>query len=594
MLYPQTNRCRSAFDLSGFWRIKADPDGIGAKNQWMNGFEADAEVGVPGSWNEQLAELGMMNYVGVVWYQKSFFIPAGLSRSKIYLRFGSADFHARIWLNGRFAGEHQGGYLPFECDITDIIDDDAENSVIVSIDNRLSHDTIPQGVTHDDYTAFGKQRDQTYPATVFDFFAYGGINRHVSLLAVHETHLRKIHVDSEIDGSSGSLIFSTALNDTAASPVLVVSLYDGERKIDEVRPEKNASTFEGRFSIKSCQFWSPEDPHLYTLRFEVFEDERLVDEYILDTGVREIKVTETDILLNGKPVFLKGFGKHEDFAVLGKGLSYPLIVKDFQLMKWIGANSFRTSHYPYAEEVMQLADRMGFLVIDEVPAVSLNFRHVTDRTLDAHIRSISELIERDRNHPSVICWSVANEPGIWGEAESISVVAENYWTRIFSHTRDLDPSRPITLPTFPKWREKDPVYKFCDFLSLNRYWGWYEIPGDLEKAGNALREEINVLRDAYRKPILLSEFGADTIEGLHATYPQLFTEEYQTMMIRKYFEIIESFDCTVGEHIWNFADFRTAQHYRRVVMNRKGVFNREREPKAVAFAIRSHWRNVQK
>jgi len=191
----------------------------------------------------------------------------------------------------------------------------------------------------------------------------------------------------------------------------------------------------------------------------------------------------------------------------------------------------------------------------------------------------------------VICWSIANEPCIWGEEEAVSVEAKTYWADIYTYVKSLDAARPITLPACAKWGSADPAYTYSDILSINRYWGWYEIPGDITMAGARLRAEMEELYRIYQKPILVSEFGADTIEGLHATYPQLFTEEYQTMLIEKYFEIIESLPFTVGEHIWNFADFRTAQHHRRVALNKKGVFNRQREPKSAAFAIRKHWRS---
>jgi len=228
-------------------------------------------------------------------------------------------------------------------------------------------------------------------------------------------------------------------------------------------------------------------------------------------------------------------------------------------------------------------------VIDEVPAVSLNFRFVTDKTLESHKRVLSELIARDRNHPSVIAWSIANEPGIWGEEEAVSEKARTYWQEVYGLAKSLDPSRPVTLPTCTVWGERDLGFTFCDFISVNRYWGWYELPGDLAKAEEVLRGELENLWQKYRKPILVSEFGADTIEGLHATYPQLFTEEYQESLVQTYFRVIESLPFTVGEHIWNFADFRTAQHHRRVVLNKKGVFTRLRDPKTVAFFIRDHW-----
>ena len=352
------------------------------------------------------------------------------------------------------------------------------------------------------------------------------------------------------------------------------------------------TVFENEFFIPECKFWNIYQPNLYKITFELFEDQVVIDEYNMHVGVREIKLSKKGLLLNEKSVFLKGFGKHEDFYILGKGFSYPLTVKDFELMKWIGANSFRTSHYPYAEEIMQMADHQGFLVIDEVPAVSLNFKYVTEKTKENHKAALKALIERDQNHPSVIAWSIANEPGIWGEKEAVSEKAENYWKEIYIFVKDLDKSRPITLPTCAKWGKDDPAYKYSDLIAVNRYWGWYEIPGEIEKAGKFLKKELEDLFRKYKKPMMVTEFGADTIEGEHATYPQMFTEEYQTALIQKYFEVIESLSFMVGEHIWNFADFQTAQHFRRVVLNKKGVFNRQRQPKQAAFAIRKHWRKT--
>ncbi len=589
MLYPQMNRCRTVVDLSGFWEIKVDSENRGEPQQWLNGFEPDAIVAVPGSWNEQLAELGLMNYIGKIWYQQRFYIPQALADQRLSVRFGSADHQARVWFNGEFLGEHIGGFLPFEFDITDYIKTNAPNRLVISVDNTLTHDTIPQGVTGEDYQVFHRERHQTFPPTVFDFFPYGGIHRPVKIIALHQHHLENIAVTTEINGKDGLIKFRVEISEIVERSKLKVTLWDRQQSLYEMKHHLQQNWLEGTIEIPDCHFWSHEHPFLYRLHFELFENDDLVDEYELEVGVRQIEVTEQQLLINGQPVFLEGFGKHEDFAVIGKGLSHPLIVKDFQLLKWIGANSFRTSHYPYAEEVLQMADRLGCYVIAEVPAVSLNFRHVTEKTLAHHKQAIVELIQRDRHHPSVIAWSLANEPGIWGEPEANSDLANQYWAELFALAKKLDPTRPLTLPTFPRWRDKDVVYQYCDFLSLNRYWGWYEIPGELEKAGEVLQNELVQLFEKYHKPILVSEFGADTIEGLHATYPQLFTEEYQTALIEKYFEIIESLPFTIGEHIWNFADFRTAQHFRRLVFNRKGVFNRQREPKAAAFAIKKHW-----
>ena len=589
MLFPQTNRCRTIQDLNGFWQFRTDADDTGRKKNWHKGFDNGITVGVPASWNEQLAETGLMDYVGSVWYQRSFYIARHLQGKKIILRFDSADFSAEVWLNGKRVGTHQGGFLPFEFDISSLVDFEQSNLLVVCVDNRLNHDTIPQGISEKDYNEFGRPRDLSYPSTIFDFMAYGGLNRPVRLIYLSNYYIKDIKIETKISGTTGIVNYNTLFSQKLSGREVVISLFDGKECVASTSFKQDDKIIEGSFEIDNCRFWSPEDPKLYSIEIELFDNDEALDEYHLEIGVREISITEEQLLLNGKPIFLKGFGKHEDFPVLGKGLSYALIVKDFQLMKWLGANSFRTSHYPYSEELMQIADRLGFLVIDEVPAVSLNFRYVTDKTLENHKNSLNEMIARDRNHPSVIAWSIANEPGIWGEEEAASEKAKQYWSEIYNYTKKLDSSRPLTLPACAYWKENDISYQYSDFISINRYWGWYEIPGDIKKAGRKLKEELQLLFRLNHKPILVSEFGADTVEGMHSTYPQMFTEEYQSDLIEEYFKIIRLFPFTIGEHIWNFADFRTAQHHRRVVFNKKGVFTRQREPKSAAFMIKKFW-----
>ncbi len=589
MLFPQNNACRQVIDLSGFWTLKPDPEDIGERKSWFRGFEDGLVVGVPGSWNEQLAEAGLMNYVGKVWYQKRFIPPACSGTNRIILRFGAADFNARVWLNGQYLGEHGGGFLPFEFDISDLFSAGEENRLIVCNDNLLDHDSIPQGMTEQDYLAFGKERELTFPPTVFDYFAYGGLSRPVYLYTRPVMALKELKITTRIDGKSGIMDVLAGFTAFPAQGKVSITVKDRDRTIISVSEPIEDLQLACSLEIHGCRFWSPEDPALYTLHIALYQDDLLLDEYYQETGIREITVDRGHLLLNGMPVFLKGFGKHEDFAVLGHGLSHALIVKDFQLMRWIGANSFRTSHYPYAEEVMQLADRLGFLVIDEVPAVSLNLKFASGKTLERHKQILTELIQRDQNHPSVIAWSVANEPGIWGEPEAVSQKAYGYWAEIYEYTKSLDNTRPVTIPACARWGRKDPAYEFSDFISVNRYWGWYEIPGEPEKAGIILREELHGLYKKFHKPVLLTEFGADTLEGAHATYVQMFTEEYQTALLKVYFETIASLPFMIGEHIWNFADFRTAQNHRRVVLNKKGIFTRQREPKSAAFAVRRHW-----
>jgi len=270
----------------------------------------------------------------------------------------------------------------------------------------------------------------------------------------------------------------------------------------------------------------------------------------------------------------------------------PLMVKDFQMMKWINANSFRTSHYPYAEEMMFYADKKGILIIDEIPAVSLDFRYVSDKNLITHKEYIQRLFERDYNHPSVIIWSLGNEPNLVGDSGYYNGKAKKYWQDIFSYSRELDPIRPKTVPNCLRAGIDDPVLELSDIVSINRYYGWYEYPGRLDCGIKVLEEELDAIFARYNKPLMMTEFGVDTLPGFHSTSDQMFTEEYQSKFIEKYIKLLRSKSFVIGEHVWNFADFRTPQNMRRVLLNMKGVFTRNRDPKAAAFLLKKIWNGV--
>ena len=290
------------------------------------------------------------------------------------------------------------------------------------------------------------------------------------------------------------------------------------------------------------------------------------------------------VLLNGEPIYLTGFGRHEDFPINGRGLNPAVLIKDYALLKWIGANSFRTTHYPYSDEMMMLADKLGFLIIDEIPAVGLYFREDgLARRLDLCRQQISELIARDKNHPSVIMWSIANEP----HSEHDNAVP--FFQNLAGLTRELDASRPVTLVSFLGLPEDS--FAFLDVVCLNRYLGWYSEPGRIEDGTTLLSAELDAIHQKYGKPIILTEFGADTIPGMHAQPPEMFSEEYQVAYLTQTIDILRSKPYVVGEHVWNMCDFKTSQGITRVGgLNHKGVFTRDRRPKMAAHALREIWR----
>jgi beta-glucuronidase len=270
---------------------------------------------------------------------------------------------------------------------------------------------------------------------------------------------------------------------------------------------------------------------------------------------------------------------------VGRGLLPALIVKDYALMDWIGANSFRTTHYPYSEEMMNLADRLGFLVIDETPAVGLFFAEEgLERRLELCRQYTQELIARDKNHPSVIAWSLANEP------HSHRPAAGPFFRNLYDLARSLDATRPITVVTTVGMHEE--AFEFVDFMCLNRYYAWYSEPGQLDLGCERLSAELDALYERYHKPLALTEFGADTVAGCHAEPPEMFSEEFQAEMLARYIQVLRSKPFVIGEHVWNLCDFKTGQMVRRFGgFNLKGVFTRDRRPKMAAHRLRQIWKD---
>lgn len=588
MLYPIQNKFRTLLDISGVWKFKIDPEKKGESENWFRGFESEHDIAVPGSWNEQLEEIGLLHYVGSAWFSKKVFIPEIHKGKKYWLRIGSSDYNTKVWINGKLVGENNFGFLPFKFEITDFVEPGSEAEIIINVNNVLSCETIPQGILSENYHNENRIREETNPPARFDFSPFGGIHRPVQLVSTPEIFISQIRVDTKIKSSKTGLVEIRTILSEPVKGKISAALNDGaEEYRGETDLNNNSATI--KIEIENCKFWSNETPFLYNLKLRFKQDDQIKDEYSLPIGVREIKIAGNKLLLNGNEIYLKGFGKHEDYSAIGKGLFLPLMVKDFELLKWVNANSFRTSHYPYAEDTMFYADKKGILIIDEVPAVSLDFRYVNENTLRNHKEFINRLIERDYNHPSIVIWSVGNEPNLVGEPDYYNGSGEKYWKEIFDHTRSLDNSRPLTVPNCTRAGINDPVFKFSDIISVNRYYGWYEHPGMLGFACEKLSKELDEIFKLYEKPVMFTEFGSDTMPGFHSTSIQMFTEEYQSKFLEMYIDVIRSKSFLIGEHVWNFADFRTPQHFRRVVFNLKGIFTRERAPKSAAFKLKEIW-----
>jgi beta-glucuronidase len=591
MLRPQDNTVRETKRLDGLWDFLVDTAGVGRDEEWWRGDLPDpVKMPVPASYNDLLVDRGVHDHVGDVWYQRTVFVPRGWDGQRLVLRFDAATHRAVVWVDAQRVAEHEGGYTPFEADITSLARPGEALRITAVVNNELSWQTIPPGIVETSPTGARQLKHH------FDFFNYAGLHRSVWLYSTPPAHVADVTLVTELDGDTGVVRCSTAV---AGRQDAAVRLTLRDASGDAVA---EATGTEGELRVANPELWRPGRGYLYQLQVDLVDGDQLVDRYVLPVGIRTVLVEGARFLINGEPFHFRGFGKHEDLDVHGRGHDDAAMVHDFALLGWVGANSFRTSHYPYAEEVLDHADRLGIVVIDETAAVGLNlgvggglFR-TADRTTysedtvgsvtqGVHRRAIEELIARDKNHPCVVLWSLANEP------ESHTEEARAYFQPLFEVARKADPTRPLGfVNVMLAGPDTCRVTELADVVMLNRYYGWYIEPGDLETAERQLEAELRVWADRHGKPILVTEYGADAVPGLHTLDPVPWSEDYQAALLDAYHRVFDRVDAVVGEQVWNFADFATGPSFMRVEGNKKGVFTRDRRPKAAAHHLRRRWR----
>lgn len=593
MLYPKLNSSRTLIDLSGIWQFKAD-DGTGFDNRWYEKMlENPMTMAVPASYNDQKESIDLRDHYGYVFYQRELEVPKILKGQRIVLRFGAVTHFAKVYLNGELICEHKGGFLPFEVEIQDIVSFD-KNLLTVAVDNKVDHSTLPIGCETGGSMMSGglipsipgvTPKKQNNPN--FDFFNYAGITRPVKVYSTPINYIKDISIVPSVDGNEATIAYSI---DQVGEGEVTLSVYSQCGVL-----VANASGQTGTFTINDVHLWQPLNAYLYTAKINFGEDC-----YEQTFGVRTVEVKGNQFLINGKPFYFKGFGKHEDSDFRGRGLDNVLNVKDLSLLKWLGANSFRTSHYPYSEEMMDLCDREGIVVIDETPAVGLHFNiggaksdtpvdtFQVVRTHQHHRDVVVDMIARDKNHPCIVMWCIANESDTVTNPDS----AFGYYKPLYDLAHQCDPqNRPVTIVGVMGASRGDKTLPAMDVICLNRYYGWYVFGGDLEAAKQALTMELSFW-ETFGKPVMFTEYGADTVAGLHQATPTMFTEEYQVDYLVANHEVFDTCDFFIGEHVWNFADFQTTQGIMRVDGNKKGVFTRDRRPKLSAHYLRQRWKLI--
>ncbi|MBF0199604.1 MAG: beta galactosidase jelly roll domain-containing protein, partial [Planctomycetes bacterium] len=472
MIRPQQSKTRDLLNLSGFWDY-ARAKGNGKERGFYKSFPSEGKLGVPGSYNEQVMEL--YHHFDEIWYQTAFYTAPSWAGRKVFMQFESVCQNAEVWINGTHLGEHIGPHLPFEFEITDFLRKDGENTLTVLANGRVEKDSLPPARM--DSNDMREGWSPTYPAVAYDFFPFSGIHRPVYIYSVsEENHIKSLMVNaSHNDGIA-----------TVNAKVEIDKPMDGEVLFEieglQFRAEFSGdNTTEIDFEIQDPRIWDIGQGELYTLNATLIKKETTLDHAKCRFGIRNISIEGNSFLLNGKPVIFKGFGKHEDFDIIGKGLSHPLVIKDYDLMKWIGANSYRTSHYPYAEEWLDMADELGVMVISENPFVGLNNRLYNDDILKKALLVVEEHISRDYNHPSVVMWSLANEPNSGGsmDTEDKYQSCMNFFKFIIEKTKSIDANRPICYAAHANPKDNQMAHLF-DVLLLNKYYGWYKYTGLLD------------------------------------------------------------------------------------------------------------------
>ncbi|HEL2652885.1 TPA: beta-glucuronidase [Streptococcus suis] len=588
MLYPIQTKTRSVYSLNGIWKFKQ------GNNDVHTLLDTDEVMVVPSSFNDVVVDKDKRRFVGDNWYELMVALPVVSADEELVVRFGSVTHQAKVYADGQLIGEHKGGFTPFECLIPLNLYDADQFRLTVCANNELNYTTLPVG-NHSEEVDENGQIVKTVKEN-FDFFNYAGIQRTVHLYKRPQNRIEDIVIRTELNQDLTQAVVNVDVKTVGQYDSIRMSILDQEGQ--EVGLLEN-----GQMVIEHPRLWEVLDAYLYTVKVELFDGENLLDTYSEQFGIRSVAVENGQFFINGKPFYFKGFGKHEDTFINGRGFNEAANLMDLNLLKDIGANSFRTSHYPYSEEMMRLADRLGIVVLDEVPAVglfqlfnaALNLTGDSEeakntwevmQTKEAHELVIDELIARDKNHPSVVMWVVANEPA--GHEKG----ARAYFEPLIQRMRDRDPSkRPVTLVNImTATPDKDEVMDLVDVVCLNRYYGWYVAHGDLKAAEKGLRQELETWQKLYPdKPILITEYGADTLPGLHSMWDIPYTEEFQVDYYDMNHRVFDSIPNLVGEQVWNFADFETTVGIIRIQGNHKGLFSRNRQPKQIVREIKKRW-----
>jgi beta-glucuronidase len=509
-------------------------------------FATAPTLKVPGDWNTQ--EPTLFRYEGVIWYQRDFdFQPKAGTRT--FLHIGAANYKSFVWVNQKRICDHEGGFTPFDCEVTGVLHP-GSNFVVIAVDSTREVDGIP--------------------SVGIDWFNYGGLTRDVSLVTVSKAFVDDydVHLKREAVFSAANATTLTGyVHVEGASAGTSVGLRIPEAGVDTI--VKTDAEGKAAFEVKAKQLalWSPEQPKLYRVELSAGDD-KLTDEI----GFRDIRVDGTKILLNGKSVFLEGANMHAEAPYRGgRAYSDEDVKNIFGFLKDLNANFVRLCHYPHDERMEREADREGVMVWSEIPL----WQHISFEKAEVYAKAVAmlnEMIRRDRNKASVILWSVSNET-------PNNPTRTEFLTNLANEARRLDTTRPITsalIGPHPKGSEMmqdDPLMKALDVVGQNEYIGWYE----------GRPEDADTMRWTFpQKPILISEFGAEAKQGNHGGKNDRWTEEQQVNVYEHQFVMINKIPQVRGLIPWVLMDFRSPTRNIPKLQdgyNRKGLISEDGKKK---------------
>ena len=518
-------------------------------------FDKSPTLKVPGDWNSQKEKL--FYYEGTIWFKRSFDYKLSKNKNRLFIYFGAINYKAEVYLNGTKLGIHEGGFTPFNFEVTSIIKS-KNNFLVVKVDNKRFKEAIPTINT--------------------DWWNYGGITRDVKLIEEPSIFIQdySIQLKKEDKNTINGFI---KLNNVLTKEKVTVS-------IPELNINKSFDTdIEGniRFELKSKKitYWSPSSPKLYDVYIQT-SYQKLKDE----VGFRTIKTNGPDILLNGKSIFLRGICIHEENAMRG-GRAYneadALVALNWA--KELNCNYVRLAHYPHNEYIIKLADKMGIMVWEEIPVYwTVDFSN--KNSLNNAKNQLSEAINRDKNRASIIIWSMANET-------PLSNSRNEFLKTLISHTKSMDTTRLISAALEKHYKDgvnivDDEIGNYLDIVAFNQYTGWYG--GSLEKAPDA-KWDIK-----YNKPVVVSEFGGGALQGLHGTIKERWTEEYQEYLYQQNLKMIEKIPNIRGTSPWILTDFRSPKRVLPNIQdgwNRKGLISNNGNKKKAFFTVKEFYNKIE-